>query len=86
MDHPRAPAAASHALSSLVYQAIGIATVKVRNGTDLEPLRKALVDRPWRPVFIQIDTTGSQTTGYQLCVGTQCLAPTDSVMDVVENL
>ncbi|MEX0330207.1 MAG: thioredoxin domain-containing protein [Puniceicoccaceae bacterium] len=80
------PAAASHALSGLVYRAIGIATIKVRKGTDLEPLRKALVERPWRPIFFEVDATGELASTYQLCVGTQCLAPTDSLESVVENL
>ena len=80
------PAAASHALAGLVYRAIGIAVIKVKAGTDLESLRLALVERPWRPVFIEIDTGGTLQSAYQLCVGTQCLAPTDSLEAVVENL
>jgi uncharacterized protein YyaL (SSP411 family) len=80
------PSAASHALTGLVYQAIGIAVIKIRPGTDLESLREALVERPWRPVFLEVDTAGSLAANYQLCVGTQCLAPTDSIEEVVANL
>jgi uncharacterized protein YyaL (SSP411 family) len=80
------PSAASHALSGLVYQAIGIATVKTRPGTDLEPLRRALAARPWRPVFLMEDESGTPPATYQLCIGTQCLAPTDSLEEVAEAL
>jgi uncharacterized protein YyaL (SSP411 family) len=80
------PAAASHALSGLVYHAIGIAVVKVLHGTDLEPLRKALAERPWRPVFLMIAEAGTQSASYQLCVGTQCLAPTNSLEEITADL
>jgi len=78
-----APSAASHALEALVYQAVGIATIKVRQGTDLESIRQALVKRPWRPLFLLVDDSGQLSATYQLCVGTECLAPTDSLEEVV---
>ena len=81
-----APSAASHALSALVSQAIGIAVIKVRPGADLEALRAALAARPWRPVYLQVDDSGTLSADFQLCVGTECLAPTDSVGEVVEVL
>ena len=81
-----APSAASHALSALVYREIGISTIQYMAGTDLEPLRKALAERPWRPVYLLPDPTGTQLAAFQLCVGTQCLAPTDSVEELVENV
>ncbi|HSH09398.1 MAG TPA: hypothetical protein VK995_03365, partial [Oceanipulchritudo sp.] len=81
-----APSAASHALSALVYQAIGIATIKTRPGTDLEPLRQALAAKPWRPVFLQVDAEAQLPATYQLCVGTECLAPTGSLEDLVGQL
>ncbi|MGC9450648.1 MAG: thioredoxin domain-containing protein [Oceanipulchritudo sp.] len=81
-----APSAASHALSGLVYEAIGIATVKVREPAAVEPLRDALAGRPWRPVYILLDESGHLPARYQLCVGTRCLAPTDSVEEVAGHL
>jgi len=81
-----APGAASHALTGLIYQAIGIATVKYRKGADLESLRQALVTRPWRPIYILEDASLLQSADFQLCVGTHCLAPTDSAMEVAESL
>jgi len=81
-----APSAASHALSALVSQAVGIAVIKARPGADLEGLRAALAARPWRPVFLQVDTSGQLPAAFQLCVGTECLAPTDSMDEVVEML
>lgn len=80
------PAAASHALSGLVHDAMGIAVIKVTKGTDLEPLREALIKRPWRPVFIIEEASDTLAGTYQLCIGTQCLAPTDSVESLVESI
>jgi len=80
------PAAASHALSGLIYRAIGYAVIKVRPGVDSEELRRAIVEKPWRPVFILVDGEDTLPADYQLCVGTQCLAPTDSLEEVVERL
>ena len=79
------PAAASHALSGLVHHAMGIAVIKVAKGTDIEPLRLELVKRPWRPVFI-IEQEDTSAGPYQLCIGAQCLAPTDSVGSLVESI
>jgi uncharacterized protein YyaL (SSP411 family) len=80
------PAAASHALSAFAWQAIGIAVVKCRPGADLDALRAALVARPWRPVFIQTTDDPALTADYQLCVGTQCLAPTNSPDEIAGQL
>jgi len=80
------PAAASHALSGLVHDAMGIAVIKVTKGTNIESLREALVKRPWRPVFIIEEASDTLAGTYQLCIGTQCLAPTDSVESLVESI
>ena len=80
------PAAASHALSGLVHHATGIAVIKAAKGTDLEPLRAELVKRPWRPVYIMEQEAAMPEGAYQLCIGTQCLAPTDSVESLVESI
>ena len=81
-----APAAASHAMAGLVYEAIGLATVKVQSAEAIEPLRAALVGRPYRPVHIQLDDSGELSAAYQLCIGTQCLAPTNAVESLVSSL
>jgi len=80
-----APAAAGHAMSGIVWRSIGIATIKVRPGTALEPLRAALAARPWRPVFL-LQGEPDQPAALQLCVGTECLAPTDSIDAVAQRL
>jgi len=80
------PAAASHALSGLVYRAIGHAVIKVRPGTGLEDLRRALVSRPWRPVFLVVDSTQQLPATYQLCVGSNCLEPTNHLQEIIEKL
>jgi uncharacterized protein YyaL (SSP411 family) len=80
-----APAAAGHALTAFTWRAIGHAVIKARPDADLEELRQALVARPWRPVHLRADAT-EQRAAFQLCVGTECLAPTDSVAELVEHL
>jgi uncharacterized protein len=81
-----APAAAGHALAGFAWRAIGLAVIKAQPDADLEGLRAALAARPWRPVFILAAAAPSQNAAYQLCVGTECLAPTDSLEELVENL
>ena len=81
-----APSGLSHAFAALVHQAVGIATIKLRPGTGLEPLLAALAARPWRPVFLLQAVEGELTASYQLCIGSQCLAPTDSVEEVAANI
>ena len=81
-----APAAAGHALSAFVGKAMGIAVIKARRQADLELLRQALAARPWRPVFIETVEDSDLPGDFQLCVGTQCLPPTDSAEDLVTEL
>jgi len=79
------PAAAAHALAGFTWAAIGHAVIHFKPGRDLEALRKALVAKPWRPVYLK-SADPAQGAAYQLCVGTQCLAPTDSIGELVERL
>jgi hypothetical protein len=82
----KAPQAIGHALSGFVQNAVGVAVIKIKDVDDLEPLRQALVARPWRRVFLEWTTDSTQPTGYQLCVGTQCQAPTTDPAKVAEQL
>jgi uncharacterized protein YyaL (SSP411 family) len=81
-----APSAASHALSALVHRGMGIVSVQYKEGADLEALRQAIASKPWRPVFLKPDSTATQTASFQLCVGTQCLTPTDSAEAIAEYI
>jgi uncharacterized protein YyaL (SSP411 family) len=81
-----APAAASHALSAITAQAVGIAVIKTRPDADVESLRAALVARPWRPVHVEPADPSHQSAAYQLCVGTECLAPTDDPLELAAQL
>jgi uncharacterized protein YyaL (SSP411 family) len=82
----RAPAAVAHALSAYTQQAAGLATIKVKGTTDLEPLRAALTERPWRQVFVRLTDDPAQPAGYQLCVGTTCSAPATDPAEVAQYL
>jgi uncharacterized protein len=76
----------AHALEAATVHAIGIAVIKVNAGISLDPLRAALADHPWRRTFIQIIDNAEQTSDYQVCIGTQCLPPTDLISEVIEVL
>ena len=62
-------------MAGLTADALGVAVLKVKGVDDLEPLRKALSQKPWRRIFVQHTEDPDQPDGYQLCVGTQCLEP-----------
>ncbi len=76
----------SHALEAATVHAAGIPVIKVRNGVDLKPLNLALAEIPWRRSFIQLADDSTLTADYQLCVGNQCLAPTNDLADVIEAI
>jgi uncharacterized protein YyaL (SSP411 family) len=78
-------AGVAHALEAATTHAVGIVVIKVKAGVPLAPLQAALVDAPWRRVFIQ-SASQMQSAEYQVCIGTQCLPPTDSLSEVVEVL
>ncbi len=74
----RAPTAASHALAGFTHDAIGVAVIQLGRGADARSLTRALAARPWRPVYLLPSSSSSDDlTGYQLCVGTQCLPPSE---------
>jgi uncharacterized protein YyaL (SSP411 family) len=78
------PAAASHALAGLVDRAIGHVAIKVRSKEDIEPVRNALTAKPWRPVAVMIADQDDLTATYQLCIGTQCMEPSDDLVGLME--
>ncbi len=80
----RAPSAVAHALAGFCQEAVGIAVIKCKDA-DPAALAAALRERPWRPLFIlPADVDGP--SGYQLCVGTQCLEPMSDPAEVAELL
>ncbi len=82
----RAPTGCAHALGGATMDATGVAVIKVKDVADLEPLRAALAERVWRGVYILQTDDPAQPTGYQLCVGTQCIEATEAVNALVETI
>ena len=72
----RIASAVSHALEAATDQAVGIAVIKFAPGVSLDALQVALTKRPWRRCFILPADDSLPEGHYQLCIGTQCLAPT----------
>ena len=80
----RSPMGVPHALAAFTWDAVGIAVLKVKGPVDWSALRATLAAKPYRPLFIISATDPAQPNGLQLCVGTQCAAPTTSVAELAE--
>ncbi len=74
----------AHALEAASSDALGLIVIKVNEGAELNALRDAISDQSWRRIYIQ--PVREQATTYQLCVGTQCLVPTDDLAEIVAAL
>lgn len=68
----------AHVLEAAAVHQSGVAVIKVGKDADLKALRDALAAQPWRRIFIQ-QSTEIPTQQFQLCLGTQCHAPTDDL-------
>jgi len=83
----RAPAAITHALHGIAKDALGVAVIKAKVGEDeLKELRTQLSNKPWRRTFLLHSTEDDQPEGFQLCVKTQCLAPTRDIGELLESI
>ncbi|MGJ3244275.1 MAG: thioredoxin domain-containing protein [Opitutales bacterium] len=83
----RAPAAIGHALDAWVQEATGLVVIKGKGIPDWELLRRSLVQRPWRRLFLlPADADAEQPEGFQVCVGTTCLEPTGDPEDAANRL
>ncbi|CAA6679111.1 MULTISPECIES: thioredoxin domain-containing protein [unclassified Lentimonas] len=78
-------AGVAHALEAATTHAAGVVVIKVRAGVSLEPLQIALATAPWRRVFILLDE-GERSADYQMCIGTHCLPPMQSLSALMEAL
>jgi len=82
----RAPMGVPHALAAFTWDAVGVAVLKVKGPCDWDALRAALAKKPYRPLYLVAATDPAQPEGMQLCVGTQCAAPTTSLVELMEML
>jgi uncharacterized protein len=80
----RAPMGVPHALAAFTWDAVGVAVLKVKGPCDWAALRAALAAKPYRPLYIISATDPAQPDGLQLCVGTQCTAPTANLAELSE--
>ena len=71
----RYPGGIAHALAGYTADAIGIVVIKKKGPGSLDVLQQTLADKPWRRTFIISTQNKAQPEGFQLCVGTRCLAP-----------
>ena len=82
----RTPSAISHALAGFASDAIGTVVIKIKGVDDLDPLQRALSEKPWRRVYLLMTEDPVQPPGYQLCVGTQCLEPTEDSDELISRI
>lgn len=76
----------AHGLEAAASQQRGIAIIKVSAPAKLSELQGALAGRAWRRTIIQLVESQEPSATYQLCVGTHCQRPTDSIDELVSGL
>jgi hypothetical protein len=85
-DYARKVAAGvAHGLEAAATHQSGVAVIKVGQGVDLQSLRDALAAKPWRRSFIQ-QSSELPANHIQVCLGTQCLAPSEGLDKALLNL
>ena len=77
-------AGVAHGLEAAAMDAIGIVQIKVRDVEDLPELRAGIAEQPWRRVFLRYEAHPEWRGRFQVCVGTQCLAPMNQIEEVLE--
>ncbi|NBB78235.1 MAG: DUF255 domain-containing protein [Verrucomicrobia bacterium] len=78
-DYARKVAAGvAHALEAIASHRAGIAVIQFGSGIDPKALRDRLAQKPWRRVFVLRSEALAPDT-IQVCLGTQCHAPTDDL-------
>ena len=82
----KVPNGVPYALAGLVSDAIGVATIKTKGAGNIEALQDELSRKPWRRTFLLQPDEHYQPASYQLCIGTQCLDPTDDIEEIVNHL
>ena len=75
-----------HALAAVAAETAGLAVLKVKGIDDLTELAAFLRDHTWQDIRVQVSDDPNQPDGYQLCVGTTCLAPATTVEALKERL
>ena len=80
----RVASGVAHALEAAASDAIGIAVVKVGLEGDLEALRDRVIKKPWRRCFLVV-ADQEIPASYQLCVGQQCLVPSNDLESIAEG-
>jgi len=67
----------AHTLTAATEHAMGAPVIHAHPEGSLDALRDALADRPWRRRFIFAASGDEAPRGYQVCVGAQCMAPSE---------
>ena len=75
----------AHALEAAATQQIGIAVIRLGDAANLTALRAALSEAPWRRTMIELVDASALPASYQLCLGSKCLAPTNSLAELLEG-
>jgi uncharacterized protein YyaL (SSP411 family) len=85
-DYARKVAAGvAHGLEAAATHQCGVVVVKVGTGVDRQALRDQLAAKPWRRTFI-LQTSELSVRRIQVCLGTQCLAPTEDLDAALASL
>lgn len=82
----RVASGVAHALEAAAVQQQGIVVIKVNDPRQLSELRQALSACSWRRTMVLLANPDELKSSYQLCVGTQCFPPTDSLTELLGSL
>ena len=82
----RSGAAVPYALAGFTADAVGIAVIKIKGVKSLDDLQQALAAKPYRRTFLLCTDDPAQPEGYQLCIGTTCLEPTQEVAALTQKI
>lgn len=75
----------AHSLEAFANHSVGIAVCKVREGTDLSAIQLALTTVHWRRIYIQVVAEDELSESYQLCLGSECMAPTSDCKVLIDQ-
>ena len=82
----RSPGAVPYALAGFTNDAVGVAVIKIKGVKSLDDLQQALAAKPFRRTFLLYTDDPDQPEGYQLCIGTTCLEPSQDVADLTKKI
>lgn len=81
----QSPQGIAHALTAFTAEAVGIASIHIKEAIDWGSIQSDFSQKPHRSVFL-LQETGHPHQEHQLCVGTQCVKSSSSMRTLTDLL